>query len=140
MTICKIMKLLRFIERHLWLRRLFTCLLIAWLNFVILRGVPEIAVIAVPTAVLVGAFWYSAPERMVPSLIQFVVFAVIFHLTYGATRSPVANDPQWGTIILLGVFLGISGGGAVGALIGGLARFWLADHLEERALRDAGEK
>jgi hypothetical protein len=139
-TIFEKMKLVRFIARHLWLRRLFSCILIALLNFVILRGVPEIAVIAVPTAVLVGVFWCSAPERMVPSLLQTMIFAVIFHLTYGAARSIVAQDPRWWSTILLGVFLGISGGGAVGALIGGLARFCLADQWEKRVLRDAGEK
>ena len=108
-----------------WLRWTLGGVVTGGMNYGLFHNSPEIALIAVPTAVLIGAFWCINPERIVPSMVQAGIAGLMLILTHHTTIKIMMNDTQWWKVAPVGLFLGFLGGVSVGALLGGLCRhFW----------------
>jgi hypothetical protein len=108
-----------------WLRWTLGGVVTGGMNYGLFHNSPEIALIAVPIAVLIGAFWCINPERIVPSMVQAGIAGLMLILTHHTTTKIMMNDTQWWKVAPVGLFLGLLGGVSVGALLGGVCRhFW----------------
>jgi hypothetical protein len=118
------MKCLYAIASNHSLQIVIGCILSGFVNFGLFHRYPAIALVAVPIAIIVTAFWCSSQQRMIESLIQVLIFGVMLLILFQITLNVAAKLSQWWQIAPHSFFLGCSGGGAVGAFFGGLCRFF----------------
>jgi hypothetical protein len=93
-------------------------------NFGIFHGNTDIAFVAVPISVLVGAFWCISPERFVLCLLQCAIAGACLVFGYSIISKIMAHDYQWWAIAPVSILLGAMGGVAVGSLFGGVCRHY----------------
>ncbi len=88
----------------------------------LVHNYPQIAMIAVPIAIAVGAISCFACEHMVEAVFKAIISGVIVFISLRMAPKMMANDPQWWKIALVSLPLGFLGGMGVGSLLGGACR------------------
>jgi hypothetical protein len=100
----------------------------------------QIAWIAVPVAVLIGAISCFVCEQMVESIVKAAIAAVIVFLALRTTPKMMAHDPDLWKIALVSLPLGFIGGMGVGSLLGGIFRLFWEPAIHNGGNAHTGEK
>ncbi|MCX6864637.1 MAG: hypothetical protein NTV46_00200 [Verrucomicrobia bacterium] len=113
---------MKIIAQRDWLRLIFGGIVTGGVIYGLVHNYPQIAMIAVPIAIAVGAISCFACEHMVEAVFKAIISGVIVFLALRMAPTMMAHDPQWWKIALLSVPLGLLGGMGVGSLLGGACR------------------
>ena len=116
---------IKIIAQSDWLRLIVGGVVTGVVIYGLVHEYYQIAWIAVPVAVLIGAMSCFVCETMVEAIVKASIAAVIVFLALRTTPRMMAHDPHWWKIALVSLPLGFIGGMGVGSLLGGICRlFW----------------